>query len=119
MLILNRKAPQGSAGEVGDEGAEEKQGKKKEHSQRQNCWFKLFRRFPGIFAQMPCVVDAKATRGERHCNDEKNPVNVSHVVHDGPLQVADVVDAFVAQPAFMTEYLVLMDLMDYLYFLIE
>ena len=48
---------------------------------------------------MPCVVDAEAARGERHCNDEKNPVNVSHVVHDGPLQVADVVEAFVAQPA--------------------
>ena len=49
---------------------------------------------------MPCVVDAETTRDERHCNDEKNPINVSHVVHDGPLQVANVVDAFVAQPAF-------------------
>ena len=89
------------AGEVGDEGAERKHSKKKENSWWQNCWVKLFLRFPRISAQSPRMVEAEAARDERDCSDEKNPVDVGHIVHDGLLQVADVVLALVAQPVFL------------------
>ena len=109
------------AGEVGDKGAERKHCKKKENSRRQNCCVELFGGFPRVSAQSPRVVYAEAARDQRDCGDEEDPVDIGHVVHDGLLQVADVVLALFAQPVFIdsTHYLVLMDLMEYLYFLIE
>ena len=96
----SKKAPQGVTGEVGDEGAEEKQGKKKENSRRQNCWIELFRGFPRVCGQSPRVVETEAARDERDYGDEEDPVDVGHVVHQAFLKVADV--AVVAQPAFIS-----------------
>ena len=84
-------------GEVGDEGAEDKHGKKKENSRRQSRWIELFRGFPRVSGQSPRVVETESARDERDCGDEEDPVDVGHVVHDGFLKAADVV--VVAQPA--------------------
>ena len=67
-------------GEVGDEGAKEKRGKKKENSWRQNCWVKLFCGFPRVSDQSPRVVEAEAARGKRDCGDEEDPIDVGHVL---------------------------------------
>ena len=37
------------------------------------------------------MVEAEGARGERDYDDEEDPVNVGHIVHDGFLKVADVV----------------------------
>ena len=86
-------------GEVGDEGAWEKQCKKKENSRRQNCWVELFRGVLRVSVQTPRTVEAEADIGERDCGDEEDPADDGHLVHDGFLKVADVV--VVAQPAFI------------------
>ena len=65
------------------------------------------------------MVEAEGARSKRDRGDEKDSVDVGHVVYDGLLQMADVVLSFVPQPVqvcILPEHLVFMQIMNHLYF---
>ena len=45
------------------------------------------------------MVEAESSGEKWEYGHEENPVDVGHVVHDGLLQVVEVVDALLSQPA--------------------
>ena len=50
------------------------------------------------------MVEAESSGEKWECGHEENPVDVGHVVHNGLLQVVEVVDALLSQPAgFLTD----------------
>ena len=53
------------------------------------------------------MVEAESSSEKWEYGHEENPVDVGHVVHDGLLQVVEVVDALLSQPAgFLTDSLI-------------
>ena len=111
--------PQGIAVEVGQEDAKKKHSKKHKWNVGDNSWVDFFRRFPRIPAQAPSVVETKGGGAKRDRRHEQDAVDVGHVVHDGLLQMADVVLSFVPQPVqvcILPEHLVFMQIMNHLNF---
>ena len=45
------------------------------------------------------MVEAESSGEKWEYGHEENPVDIGHVVHDGLLQVVEVVDALLSQPA--------------------
>ena len=96
--------PQGIAVEVGQEDAKKKHSKKHKWNVGDNSWVDFFCRFPRIPAQAPSVVETKGGGAKGDRRHEQDAVDIGHVVHDGLLQMADVVLSFVPQPVHCTLY---------------